>query len=98
MIVYFSATGNSRWVAQQLAALTGDVLCDIADSLKEGRLPVLPDDTERVGVVFPIHSWYVPAIPGTCLRRCSISWRSWSCPLRSTAMPCVLVATMRGRG
>ena len=61
MIVYFSATGNSRWVVQQLAALTGDVLCDIADSLKEGRLPVLPDDTERVGVVFPIHSWYAPA-------------------------------------
>ena len=61
MIVYFSATGNSRWVAQQLAALTGDVLCDIADSLKEGRLPVLPDDTERAGFVFPIHSWYVPA-------------------------------------
>ena len=61
MIFYFSATGNSRWVAQQLAVLTGDSLCNIADCLKEGRLPVLPDDTERVGFVFPIHSWYVPA-------------------------------------
>lgn len=61
MILYFSATGNSRWVAQQLAALTGDVLCNIADCLKEGCLPALPDGTERVGVVFPIHSWYVPA-------------------------------------
>ena len=54
MIGYFSATGNSRWVAQQLAALTGDVLCNITDSLKEGCLPALPDDTERVGIVFPI--------------------------------------------
>lgn len=61
MIFYFSATGNSRWVAQQLAVLTGDSLCNIADCLKEGRLPVLPDNTERVGFVFPIHSWYVPA-------------------------------------
>ena len=61
MIFYFSATGNSRWVAQQLTALMGDVLFNIADSLKEGCLPALPEGTERVGVVFPIHSWYVPA-------------------------------------
>ncbi len=61
MIFYFSATGNSRWVAQQLAALTGDSLCNITDCLKEGCLPALPDDTERVGFVFPVHSWYVPA-------------------------------------
>ena len=81
MIFYFSATSNSRWVAHQLAVLTGDSLCNIADCLKEGRLPVLPDDTERVGFVFPIHSWYVPAPV-----------------LRSTAMPCVLVAMMQGRG
>ena len=61
MIFHFSATGNSRWVARQLAALTGDEPCDIVDCLKANRLPALPDDTERVGVVFPIHSWYAPA-------------------------------------
>lgn len=72
MIGYFSATGNSRWVAQQLAALTGDVLCNITDSLKEGCLPALPDDTERVGIVFPIHSWYVPAPVFDFLARLSV--------------------------
>lgn len=61
MIFYFSATGNSRWVAGQLAELTGDELFNMADFLREGRVPALPADTARVGVVFPIHSWYVPA-------------------------------------
>lgn len=60
MIFYFSATGNSRWVAGQLAALTGDELFNMADFLREGRVPALSTDTVRVGVVFPIHSWYVP--------------------------------------
>ena len=39
MIGYFSATGNSRWVAQQLAALTGDVLCNITDSFRPTAMP-----------------------------------------------------------
>lgn len=60
MLFYFSATGNSRWAARQLATLTGDELFNILDFLKEGRLPFVPESAERVGVVFPIHSWYVP--------------------------------------
>lgn len=61
MLFYFSATGNSRWVAQQLAAQTGDELHSITDVLKEGRMPPFSVHEERVGIVFPIHSWYVPA-------------------------------------
>lgn len=61
MLIYFSATGNSRWVARQLAAQTGDELCNLTDVLRSGRRFVLPAGTERVGVVFPVHSWYVPA-------------------------------------
>ena len=72
MICYFSATGNSRWVAQQLADLTGDALCDMAACLKEGCLPALPEDTERVGLVFPVHSWYVPAPVLRFLTRLSV--------------------------
>ena len=30
MIFYFSGTGNSRWVAKQIAAQTGDAAQDIA--------------------------------------------------------------------
>lgn len=61
MIYYFSGTGNSRWVAQQLAAATHDSVCDMAVCL---RRKTGPDEAlagaEVVGFVFPIHSWYAP--------------------------------------
>lgn len=31
MIFYFSGTGNSRWAARQIAALTGDEAVDIVE-------------------------------------------------------------------
>ena len=33
MIFYFSGTGNTKWVAQQLADATGDKLYNIADEM-----------------------------------------------------------------
>ena len=61
MLFYFSATGNSQWIALQLASLTGDEVCSITDFIKNKSVPALPTGTARVGFVFPIHSWYVPA-------------------------------------
>lgn len=60
MILYFSATGNSKWVAREIAAATGDEALDVMACLKQGITPALPAATETVGIVFPIHSWYVP--------------------------------------
>ena len=56
MIFYFSGTGNSRWAARRLAALTDDQTWDIAS-----RDP-LPDcqNQARVGLVFPVYAWGVP--------------------------------------
>lgn len=53
MIFYFSGTGNSAWVARQLAHLTGDVACDIT------TLAQTPDvqKEEQVGFVFPVYAW-----------------------------------------
>jgi len=58
MIFYFSGTGNSAWVARQLAKRTGDVACDIT-TLKE--LPNLDSD-RQLGFVFPIYAWGAPEI------------------------------------
>ena len=58
MIFYFSGTGNSAWVARQLAKRTGDVACDIT-TLKE--LPNL-DNNRQIGFVFPIYAWGAPEI------------------------------------
>lgn len=56
MIFYFSGTGNSRWAAQQLAALTDDRAQDIA------LLDTVPDCTAeaQIGLVFPVYAWGAP--------------------------------------
>lgn len=58
MIFYFSGTGNSAWVARQLAHLTGDVACDIT------TLAQTPDvqKEEQVGFVFPVYAWGAPEV------------------------------------
>lgn len=58
MIYYFSATGNSRWAAEALAAATGDKLTRIT----AGAPPTTcsPARGERVGFVFPVHGWRPP--------------------------------------
>lgn len=56
MILYFSATGNSRWVALQLAEMTGDRAFDMTK-----RNPTSYDLTgQTIGLVFPIYAWGVP--------------------------------------
>ena len=55
MIFYFSGTGNSRWVAEQLAQLTGDESCDIT-ALTE--VPEIQNE-KQIGFVFPVYAWGV---------------------------------------
>lgn len=56
MIFYFSGTGNSRWAAEQIAALTGDKALDII------ALDPVPDlhNEAQIGLVFPVYAWGVP--------------------------------------
>lgn len=56
MIFYFSGTGNSRWAARQLAALTGD---EVRDIVGMDKAPDLVGET-RIGLVFPVYAWGAP--------------------------------------
>ena len=49
MIFYFSGTGNTRWVASQLAEALGEDLLSIPDELKKGVLHYVLKDNERLG-------------------------------------------------
>jgi len=62
MIFYFSGTGNSRWVAQEIARQTKDEAVDIAVLRKIGAPHYEPAEGETIGFVFPIHAWRVPEI------------------------------------
>lgn len=62
MIFYFSGTGNSRWIAQEIAKQTKDEAVDIATLRKIGAPHYEPAEGETIGFVFPIHAWRVPEI------------------------------------
>ncbi|MEN6339523.1 MAG: EFR1 family ferrodoxin [Clostridiaceae bacterium] len=62
MIYYFSGTGNSKWAAERLAALTGERVESIAALLKQNPAAVNPQAGEQVGLVFPIYAWGAPLI------------------------------------
>lgn len=62
MIFYFSATGNSKYVAMQLAKATEDVVYSIVEELKQNTCNYTVQDGERVGIVCPIYFWGLPTI------------------------------------
>lgn len=59
MIFYFSGVGNSKWVAQNLAAELGDRLLFIPDEWQTLKHYTLQPG-ERLGFVFPCYGWGVP--------------------------------------
>ncbi len=57
MIYYFSGTGNSRWVAEQLAVRLSDRLVEIGNATLLGNYKHQLSPGERIGWVFPTYSW-----------------------------------------
>ena len=55
MIYYFSGTGNSKWVAKQLASKTDDIAVNMVEC---SVIPSISDQT--IGIVFPIYAWGAP--------------------------------------
>ncbi len=73
MIFYFTSTGNSLYAAKRLSEVTGDKLISIADSLKTSTLYFELKDGERVGFVFPTHSWGSPSIVDAFISKLKLS-------------------------
>jgi len=57
MIFYFSGTGNSKWIAQEIAKRTDDQV----DSIVDYKTLVKIED-KVVGLVFPIYAWGAPEL------------------------------------
>lgn len=62
MIFYFSGTGNSKWIAEELARRTGDEALNIAEVLRDGATAVYAGCGARIGLVFPVYAWGAPLI------------------------------------
>lgn len=59
MILYFSATGNCKYVAVRLSETDSQELISIPDCVKENRY-AFEDDT--IGIVSPTYDWGLPSI------------------------------------
>ncbi|MBR4468229.1 MAG: EFR1 family ferrodoxin [Bacteroidales bacterium] len=62
MIFYFSGCGNSKHVAETIAAGLNDTLTFIPEAAREGRYEYELAEGERLGFVFPIYSWAPPRL------------------------------------
>ena len=58
MIVYFSATGNSKYVAERIAKEFGDTAVSIEGS--DGRIEL--EGGGMLGFVTPVHWWEIPLL------------------------------------
>jgi ferredoxin len=74
MIFYFSGTGNSLWVAKELAKFYTDKLISISDELmrpnNDFSYSVSPD--EKIFFVFPVHSWGTDVLTYRFLKKLSL--------------------------
>lgn len=68
MIIYFSATGNCKYVAERIAEHTNDKAVSILDI---GNSIVLTD-RENLGFVFPTYHWGLPSVVDDFLSRVRI--------------------------
>ena len=62
MIFYFSGCGNSKHVAEAIAAGLDDTLVFIPEAARENRYEYELAEGESLGFVFPIYSWAPPRL------------------------------------
>lgn len=72
MIYYFSGTGNSEWIARQLADKTHDTAKSIVDMVKTNESPMAIGEQDVVGIVFPVYAWSVPKYVTDFIKRITI--------------------------
>ena len=73
MIFYFSGTGNTRFVAKEIAAAIGEELLFIPDLIREGRYEFALQPGETVGFCFPTHGWQPPRIVREFIKKLKIN-------------------------
>lgn len=72
MILYFSATGNSKFVAQVISESTGYQMVDIGERIKKDVTEELYSQEPYI-LVCPIYAWRIPRIVEEYLKRIKLS-------------------------
>lgn len=62
MIFYFTGTGNSLYVAQNIAENQYDELISIAECMRNKRFDFQLNEREKIGFSFPVYFWGMPTV------------------------------------
>lgn len=76
MVFYFSATGNSRYVAEKAAAEFGLETVDITVALRQKRYSYEAGSGEKMIFVLPVYFWGLPAPAAEFLRKLTFTGAS----------------------
>ena len=68
MILYFSGTGNSKYVAKRIADALGDEIINLNDRIKASNTSSI-ETGERLIVVTPTYAWRIPRVVRDWLRK-----------------------------
>ncbi len=72
MILYFTGTGNSKYLAGVLAKQLADEAVDVAALMKEGKHPTFTSDKPYV-LVAPVYAWRLPKVFLQWVSRCKFT-------------------------
>ncbi|MCL2299461.1 MAG: EFR1 family ferrodoxin [Firmicutes bacterium] len=78
MIFYFTATGNSKYIAGRIAAQTGEQVIDIAECVRADSYVYDLADGEALGFVVPVYFYGIPMIVAEFLRKLRVSGKTYS--------------------
>lgn len=73
MIIYFSATGNSQYVAERIAQATGDRTVSITSCMKNHQFRLELHENEFLGIISPTYSWGLPEIVKEFLQKLNLN-------------------------
>lgn len=69
MIFYFSATGNNRYVAEEIAGYFSDRAYSVSDRIQNSDYSIILSEKERLGFVFPTYFYGFPSVVSEFLQK-----------------------------
>ena len=73
LVIYFSATGNSKYVAKQLAE-DEERLIFIPDAVDQGTFVFTVESNEKLGIISPTYNWTLPSIVEDFLKKMELRY------------------------
>ncbi len=76
MVLYFSGTGNSEYIARVIAESLGEKLISANKLMKAGE-QVIAEDGERLVFVSPVYAWRLPRVFQSYIEKCKLSGKAY---------------------